>query len=109
MTGLQRPASIPRFMRLCWSAFSPAAPFRGRRSKRRRLEGRRAGLSMLRLRQAVKGPWRAVPVLGVTQILAWGAIFYPVVLTTPLMAADHGWSATFTLGGFSAGLFVAGL
>jgi len=55
------------------------------------------------------GPWRAVTVLGVTEILSWGAIFYPPVLTVPLIAADHGWSKAFTMGGFSVGLFVGGL
>ncbi len=55
------------------------------------------------------GPWRAVLVLGVTQILAWGALFYPPVLTVPLIAADHGWSATFAMGGFSLALLVAGM
>ena len=57
----------------------------------------------------VLGPWRAVSVLGVTQILAWGAIFYPPVLTLPLIAADRGWSITFVMGGFSLALLVAGL
>lgn len=57
----------------------------------------------------VHGPWRAVPVLGVTQIIAWGTIFYSPVLTVPLIAADHGWSITFGMGGFSLGLLVAGL
>jgi hypothetical protein len=56
-----------------------------------------------------RGPWRAVPVLGITQILAWGALFYPPVLTVPLIAADRGWSAAFTMGGFSLALLVAGL
>lgn len=60
-------------------------------------------------RDFVLGPWRAVPVLGVTQILAWGAIFYPAVLTLPLIAADRGWSTTFAMGGFSLALLVAGL
>ncbi len=55
------------------------------------------------------GPWRAVLVLGVTEILAWGTLFYPPVLMVPLIAADHGWSAAFTMGGFSLGLLVAGL
>jgi MFS family permease len=55
------------------------------------------------------GPWRAVSVLGLTQILAWGALFYPPVLTVPLMAADHGWSRSFAMAGFSLGLFVGGL
>jgi MFS family permease len=55
------------------------------------------------------GPWRAVSVLGVTQILSWGALFYPPVLTVPLIAADHGWSPSFAMAGFSVGLFVGGL
>ena len=60
-------------------------------------------------RDFLVGPWRAVTVLGVTEILSWGAIFYPPVLTVPLIAADHGWSKAFTMGGFSVGLFVGGL
>ena len=56
-----------------------------------------------------KSPWRAVSVLGVTQILAWGALFYPPVLTVPLIAAAHGWSKSFAMGGFSVGLLVGGL
>jgi len=55
------------------------------------------------------GPWRAVSVLGVTEILSWGALFYPPVLTMPLIAADHGWSPPFAMAGFSVGLFVGGL
>src|SRR5258707_5419412 len=63
---------------------------------------------MPNLRDVLVGPWRAVPVLGVAQIIAWGAMFYPPVLTVPLIAADHGWSRTFAMGGFSLGLLVAG-
>jgi MFS family permease len=61
---------------------------------------------MLRL---FSGSWRAVLVLCVTQILAWGAIYYPPVLTVPLIAADRGWSVTLAMAGFSLGLLVAGL
>ncbi|MEJ0075457.1 MAG: MFS transporter [Alphaproteobacteria bacterium] len=61
------------------------------------------------LRAFIVGPWRAVPVLGVTQILAWGAVFYTPVLILPLIAEDRGFSLTFAMGGFSAGLLVAGL
>jgi len=61
------------------------------------------------LRDVIAGPWRAVLVLGVTQILAWGAIFYPPVLTVPLIAADRDWSITFAMAGFSLALFTAGL
>ena len=61
------------------------------------------------LRDMIIGPWRAVTVLGVTQIVAWGTIFYSPVLLAPLIAAEHGWSLSFTMGGFSLGLLVAGL
>jgi len=60
-------------------------------------------------REFAYGPWRAVLVLGVTEILAWGTLFYPPVLTVPLIAADRGWTVTFSMGGFSLGLLVAGL
>src|SRR5262245_58528092 len=61
------------------------------------------------LRDVLLGPWRAVPVLGVTQIIAWGALIYPPVLTVPLIAADHGWSIAFSMGGLSLALLTAGL
>ena len=61
------------------------------------------------LRDIIVGPWRAVLVLGVTEILAWGTIFYPPVLTVPLIAHGRGWSMTFAMGGFSLALFTAGL
>lgn len=60
-------------------------------------------------RDFIYGPWRAVPVLGVTQILSWGTIFYTPVLIVPLIAADRGWSIAFAMGGFSVGLLTAGL
>jgi hypothetical protein len=61
------------------------------------------------LREFFVGPWRAVSVLGVTQIITWGAMFYPPVLTVPLIAAERGWSMAFAMGGFSVGLFVGGM
>ncbi len=61
------------------------------------------------MRDFVFGSWRAVPLLGVTQILAWGILFYPPVLTVPLIAAERGWSLPFAMGGFSVGLLCAGL
>ena len=64
---------------------------------------------MISLRKFIEGPWRAVPVLGITQILSWGTIFYTPVLIVPLIAAERGWSISFTMGGFSVGLLVAGL
>jgi MFS family permease len=64
---------------------------------------------MISFRDFIEGPWRAVPVLGITQILSWGTIFYTPVLMVPLIAADRGWSISFAMGGFSIGLLVAGL
>src|SRR6266699_4720781 len=61
------------------------------------------------LPDVIVGPWRAVLVLGVTEILAWGAIFYPPVLTVPLIADERGWSMSFAMGGFSLALLTAGL
>jgi MFS family permease len=64
---------------------------------------------MAKLRNALSGPWRAVPVLGVTQVLAWGALYYPPVLTVPLIAAARGWSPSFAMSGYSAALLAGGL
>ncbi len=64
---------------------------------------------MTSLRSFLSGPWRAVPVLGVTQILAWGGIYYTPVLIVPMIAREHGWSISFAMGGFSVALLAAGL
>ena len=64
---------------------------------------------MPQAREFLFGRWRAVSVLGVTQIITWGVLFYPPVLTMPLIAADRGWSISFAMGGFSLALFVGGL
>src|SRR5258705_1232901 len=63
---------------------------------------------MQNLHTIFAGPWRAVLVLGVTQIICWGTLFYPTVLTVPLIAAERGWSVTFAMGGFSLALLIAG-
>ena len=57
----------------------------------------------------IAGPWRAVLVLGVTQIITWGTLFYPPVLTVPLIAAERGWSLTFAMAGVSLALLVGGI
>jgi MFS family permease len=61
------------------------------------------------LRDFISGPWRAVLVLGVTQIITWGSIYYTPVLIVPLIARDRGWSIAFAMGGFSVGLLATGL
>jgi MFS family permease len=63
---------------------------------------------MPNLYAVIAGPWRAVLVLGVTQIICWGTLFYPPVLTLPLIAAERGWSVTFAMAGFSLGLLTGG-
>src|SRR3984885_1356847 len=60
-------------------------------------------------REFIFGPWRAVSVLGVAEVFSGGVLFYPPVLTVPLIAQDHGWTRSFAMGGFSASLFVGGL
>lgn len=57
----------------------------------------------------ISGPYRAVGVLCITQILGWGALFYPPGLTMPHIAAAHGWSLAQSLLGFSIALGVSGL
>lgn len=64
---------------------------------------------MHRLRDLVLGPGRAVLVLSLTQILSWGILIYPPVLTMPHVAAAHGWSLAFCMAGFSIGLTVSGI
>ncbi len=61
------------------------------------------------IRNFLLGPWRAVLVLGVTQIIAWGTLFYPPVLMMPQIAGDRDWSLSFAMAGFSLALLVAGI
>jgi MFS family permease len=60
-------------------------------------------------RDMLAAPWRAVSVLSITQIIAWGTIFYSPVLAAPLIVRETGWSLSFIMGGFSLGLLIAGL
>lgn len=60
-------------------------------------------------REFIFGRWRAVLVLGVTQIVQWGAIFYTPVLMVPQIAGDRGWTISFAMAGFSFGLLTASL
>jgi MFS family permease len=64
---------------------------------------------MALVRDVLHGPWRALPVLGVTEVLAWGALYYPPVLTVPRIAAERGWSGSFAMSGFSAALLAGSL
>jgi MFS family permease len=64
---------------------------------------------MTALRDYVFGPKRAVVVLSLTQILCWGMLIYPPVLTMPQVAADRGWSLAFCMAGFSLALVTSGI
>jgi MFS family permease len=50
-----------------------------------------------------------IPVLGVTQILAWGSSYYLLAVLAQPIAADTGWSLAWIVGGLSLGLLVAGI
>ena len=95
-----KPAAKPAAAEACRSQASAGAA---------EAEWRPAPPKLMRARDFVHGPWRAVPVLGVTQIISWGSIFYTPVLIVPLIAAERGWSIAFAMGGFSVGLLTAGL
>jgi hypothetical protein len=65
-------------------------------------------MALAEMRRLGVGERGVFEVLGVTQILAWGAVFYTPVLILPLIAEERGFSLTFAMGGFSAGLLAAG-
>ena len=50
-----------------------------------------------------------VPVLGITQILAWGSSYYLLAVLAEPIAGDTGWSLAWIVGGLSLGLLVAGV
>jgi len=64
---------------------------------------------MIALRRLAFGPERAVVVFAVTQILCWGMLIYPPVLTMPDLTAARGWSLAFGMAGFSLALVISGL
>jgi hypothetical protein len=50
-----------------------------------------------------------IPVLGVTQILAWGSSYYLLAVMAEPIARDTGWPLAWIVGGLSLGLLVAGI
>lgn len=54
-------------------------------------------------------PRLIVPVLGITQILAWGSSYYLTAVLAKPVAEDTGWSLSWIVGGLSLGLLIAGL
>ena len=54
-------------------------------------------------------PAVVVPLLGMTQILAWGSTYYLLAVLARPIAADTGWPQAWVVGGLSLGLLTAGL
>lgn len=50
-----------------------------------------------------------IPVLGVTQNLAWGSSYYLLAVLAQPIASDTGWPLAWVVGGLSLGLLVAGI
>ncbi|MGL4439742.1 MAG: MFS transporter [Bosea sp. (in: a-proteobacteria)] len=55
------------------------------------------------------GAVRALLVLSVTQIIAWGTLFYGITLIGPRILAETGWSKTLIYGAFSLAMLCSGL
>lgn len=50
-----------------------------------------------------------IPVLGITQILAWGSSYYLLAVLAQPIASDTDWPLAWVVGGLSLGLLVAGI
>ncbi len=55
------------------------------------------------------GAARALAVLSVTMIIAWGTLFYGITLIGPRIMAETGWSKTLIFGAFSLSMLCSGL
>ena len=63
--------------------------------------------------ESASPPWTqpltvAVTGLGITQIIAWGTIYYSLTVVGPSITADLGWEPHWTYAGFSFALLIAG-
>lgn len=56
-----------------------------------------------------RSPAVVVPVLGVTQIIAWGSSYYLLAVLAKPIALDTGWPLAWVVAGLSLGLLSAGL
>lgn len=53
--------------------------------------------------------WKIIAILAVTQIMAWGGMYYAFAVLAPRMVSDMGWPVQWVFGAFSWALVVAGL
>jgi MFS family permease len=53
--------------------------------------------------------WRAVPLLGVTQIIGWGSTFYAIAVLKDDIAAETGWSPVMAVAGISISFAAGGI
>ena len=77
-----------------------------------RLWGRGVSASATETRPSndgLRGLCAIIPVLGVTQILAWGSSYYLLAVLAQPIASDTGWPLAWVVGGLSLGLLVAGI
>lgn len=58
---------------------------------------------------AHKEPWRIVYLLAVTQIIAYGSLYYAFAILAPEIQRETGWRTEIVFGAFSWSLLVAGL
>jgi hypothetical protein len=57
----------------------------------------------------LSSPWRAVPILGLTQIIGWGATFYAIAVLKDDVAAETGWSPVMAVAGISISFAAGGI
>jgi MFS family permease len=77
-----------------------------------RLRGCRVSVSTLDATSSTYRPpglLAVIPVLGVTQILAWGSSYYLLAVLAQPIAGDTGWPLAWVVGGLSLGLLIAGV
>jgi MFS family permease len=77
-----------------------------------RLRGRRVSVAASDATPTHYEPPRllfVIPVLGITQILAWGSSYYLLAVLAQPIASDTGWPLAWVVGGLSLGLLVAGI
>ena len=74
-----------------------------------RLWGRSVSASATETLPSNEGLRATIPVLGVTQILAWGSSYYLLAVLANPIASDTGWPLAWVVGGLSLGLLVAGI